>query len=244
MQRLSKIGSLASLPGAWRPLFSTRTLAAVEHRAIIDYLRPQTVLDVGANKGQFSLLVRSLLPETAIWAFEPLASEADIFARNFDGDDRCTLYRFALSDTAGTAEFHIADRPDSSSLLSIGEGQRSAYGVGEARTVSVEVKRLDEIVMPDKLAGRVMLKIDVQGAEHMVLRGATGILPQVDFVYLEASFVELYDGQKLAGDMVVQMDELGFALRAVGSKSDTRQFGATQADLLFIRKGLPFQEPG
>lgn len=238
MRRLKKLISLASLPGTWRAALTTRTIAGVEHKSIIEYLRPQTVLDVGANKGQFSLLVRSTLPGTRIFAFEPLASEADIFDSNFARDEQCTLFRFALSEDAGTVDFHVADRADSSSLLNIGEGQRTAYGVSKAKTVQVDVRRLDVVVTPDMLSGRVLLKIDVQGAEDMVLRGATQLLPLVDFVYLEASFVELYEGQKLAGDMVVQMAALGYDLRAVGSASDTKHFGATQADLLFSRKEM------
>lgn len=239
MQRLKKLGALAFLPGGLKAAFANKTAAAMEHRSIIEYLRPQTVLDVGANKGQFSLLVRGLLPDARIFAFEPLQSEADTFSKNFTSDIGCTLFRCALSDNAGFAQFHVADRADSSSLLSLAEGQRSAYGVHETGTVQVEVRRLDEVIQQHMLGGRVLLKIDVQGAEDLVVRGATGILPAIQYVYLEASFVELYAGQKLAGDMVVFMDELGYSLRAVGSSSDTKRFGATQADLLFSQKELP-----
>lgn len=238
MPSIRKLTDLIVFPASWPAAIATRTFAAVEHKSIIKYLRPQTLLDVGANKGQFSLLVRNLLPATEIIAFEPLASEADIFERNFAGDARCKLMRFALSDRAGSAQFHVADRADSSSLLPIGDGQRAAYGMDEAHTLAVEVRRLDEVVTLDQLSGRVLLKIDVQGAEDMVLRGSTALLPHIDLVYLEASFVELYEGQKLAGDVVAQMDGLGYALRSIGSTSNTRHFGATQADLLFSRKEL------
>lgn len=236
MGRIGKILSLAMMPSAWKAAAITRTAAAVEHRSIVQAFRPKTLIDVGANKGQFSLLVRGLIGnEVKIYAFEPLPGEADIFERNFQGDSQCKLYRCALAERESTAKFHVASRADSSSLLPLAHGQRSAYGVVEAGTIDVPVRRLDEVIVPEMLFSPTMLKIDVQGAEDLVLRGATKLLKSLDLIYLEASFVELYANQKLAGEVISMVHELGFSLRGVGSASDTRHFGATQADLLFLR---------
>lgn len=236
MGRIGKILSLALFPAAWKAALTTKTAAAVEHRAIIKSVSPTTLIDVGANKGQFSLLVRGMLGKSVkIYAFEPLPSEADIFERNLGGDPHCHLYRYALSEAAGTAVFHVASRADSSSLLPLARGQNKAYGVTEANRIEVDVRRLDQVIRPEMLSGRTMLKIDVQGAEDRVLSGALEILDHIDLVYLEASFVELYSGQKLAGEIVSMMHQLGFCLRGVGSASYTEHFGATQADLLFSK---------
>ena len=212
VRRIGKILSLATLPSAWKAAAITRTAAAVEHRSIVRSFRPRTLIDVGANKGQFSLLVRGLLGGGVnIYAFEPLPGEADIFERNFQGDPKCKLYRCALGEAEGTAKFHLASRADSSSLLPLAHGQRNAYGVVEAGAIDVPVRRLDEVITREMVCAPTMLKIDVQGAEDMVLRGATGLLNNLDLIYLEASFVELYAGQKLAGEMISMLHDLGFS---------------------------------
>ena len=83
-----------------------------------------------------------------------------------------TILNYALSDSTGEAELHISKRSDSSSLLPIGEGQTTAYpGTEEATTEVIALETLDNL-MTEPPAGPVLLKIDVQGAELSVLRGA------------------------------------------------------------------------
>jgi FkbM family methyltransferase len=211
-----------------------RVAAAVEHLVVIRETAAATLIDVGANKGQFSLAFRSLRPKARIIAFEPLPGEAASFERLFAGDDRVTLHRFAISDTAGRATFHVADRADSSSLLAPGAGQREAFGVGEAGTIEVEVRRLEDCLDPAGLPAPVLLKIDVQGAELQVLRGCR-VLDSVDFIYCELSFVDLYEGQPRAEELIVYLAGRGFGLAGVFNQVSTSRFGPTQADFLFKR---------
>ena len=82
--------------------------------------------------------------------------------------------------------------------------------------------------------GPVMLKIDVQGAELAVLRGIAN-LDRIDFVYVELSFVELYEGQPLYADVQRELTARGFALRGAFNQAFTDHFGPTQLDCLFAR---------
>jgi hypothetical protein len=100
----------------------------------------------------------------------------------------------------------------------------------------VATARLDEAVPPGKVRRPVLLKIDVQGTEIEVLRGATGMLGEVDSVLVECSFVELYRGQALAGEVIAFLDERGFSLASVCSPALDRG-RVVQADLLFERPG-------
>jgi hypothetical protein len=81
------------------------------------------------------------------------------------------------------------------------------------------------------------LKLDVQGGELDVLNGAEEILPFVDIIYCEASFVQLYDGQPLAHEIASHLMLGGFTLRGVFNQSITKEFGPTQADFLFVNAG-------
>lgn len=232
----SKLARLATSPQFWRPAFRTRTAAAIEHLEMLELIQPETIIDVGANKGQFSLAARYASPSALILAFEPLAAAADIFELNFAKDPSARLFRLALASQEGQMPFHVANRADSSSLLAPGEGSAAGYAVRADRIVDIPVKRLDQVLQTTDLKGLTLLKVDVQGTEPDVVLGAGALLHRIDFIYLEASFVELYDRQMLAGDLVDTLSRLGFAWRGVFNRSVTRAFGPTQADLLFERR--------
>jgi FkbM family methyltransferase len=214
------------------PLIRHRVTAAVEHIEVIKRTSAQTLIDVGANKGQFSLAFRKFMPNSAIVAFEPLSEACASFKKLFEGDRLVSLHQVAISDTRGDAIYHVADRSDSSSLLKPGNGEAAAFGVHAESTRVVPVRRLDEFVRPAVLSRPILLKIDVQGAELQVLRGFEG-LEDVDYVYVELSFVELYEGQPLLKDVADYLHGSGFELAGVFNQVSTTRFGPTQADFLF-----------
>ena len=67
--------------------------------------------------------------------------------------------------------------------------------------------------------------------------GCEDALPFIDWIYVEASYVTLYSGQPLAGDIVRYLVERGFALRGIFNQTETNVYGATQADFLFLQQG-------
>ena len=80
-----------------------------------------------------------------------------------------------------------------------------------------------------------LLKVDVQGLELDVLRGAARTLESVDEALIECSFVELYEGQPLADEIVLQMLEAGLRLAGVHEVVYSADGTAVQADFLFRR---------
>lgn len=215
-----------------RAVLDHRVAAATEHLAPIRLCAANTLIDAGANKGQFSLAFRSIRPQATIEAFEPLPAAADVFDGLFAGDDRARCQRVALAATEGRATFHVADREDSSSLLRPGTAQRRAFGVSAARTIEVPIRRLDDCLDVAALNRPVMLKVDVQGGELGVFEGC-GILESIDFVYVELSFVELYEGQPLFEDVHDYLARRGFAVVGVFNQVTTDEYGPTQVDVLF-----------
>lgn len=211
-----------------------RVAAAVEHLEVISFCVPATIIDVGANKGQFSVAVRGLTPNAVIHAFEPLPMAADRFAAVFSRDPLVYLHRLALGASSFTSTFFITDRQDSSSLLMPGSGQQVAYGISAKEQIKVEVKPLGSVVDLSALPSPVLLKIDVQGTELDVLRGIES-LDAFNFIYVELSFVVLYEGQSLFEEVRAHLAGRGFSLRGVFNQSVTTAFGPTQADCLFVR---------
>ena len=210
--------------------------AAVEHEALFAGKSFATLVDVGANTGQFSLLARTLAPGCRIIAFEPLARPARVFCRLFSGDARTTLHRCALGLTAGTAAMNVSRRDDNSSLLEIGPGQVSfAPGTEACGTESVAVAPLVDFIGPDDIVSPALLKIDVQGYEATVLAGAVGLLRQFEYIYCESSFVELYIGQPFISSIIETLRVSGFVLVSVDNVCHGRDGLPVQADFLFRR---------
>lgn len=207
--------------------------AAIEHRDIIARLKPDLIIDVGANSGQFSLMVRGILPEAGIIAFEPLNEPAKKFRSLFEMDRRTKLHICAVGPTAGEADIHVSKRMDSSSLLPISHSQVEFFpGTEEVGVRKISIQRLTDIVEMKDLSRRTLLKIDVQGYELGVLQSAAPLLPLISWVYVEVSYVPLYDGQELADQIVTYLEGNDFKLV---QRNNIVSVGGVeiQADLLF-----------
>ncbi|MEM0954549.1 MAG: FkbM family methyltransferase [Pseudomonadota bacterium] len=210
--------------------------AAIEHSPILRQRPYVSIFDVGGNKGQFALAARHWQPSAEIYSFEPLTFEADRFERVFDKDEHVTLHRYALGSAAGEATIHVSARSDSSSLLPISDLQSHFFpGTQEADTQTIQVRRLDEVLQREDCDSRVLLKIDVQGFELEVLRGAEGLLSEIDDIYVECSFVELYEGQALASDVIDFLSGKGYRLTGMYNPSYDKSGLAIQADFAFER---------
>ena len=217
-----------------------KVLPAVEHLPVLRALPEMgLVLDVGANVGQFALVARHRWPQARLICFEPLPSCAATIRAIFAGEARTECRVVAVTDHAGTAEFHVTGREDSSSLLPIGRRQVEEFATDEARTVPVETARLDDVLSPDDLppSGGVLLKIDTQGTELAVLRGAEGLLQRATHILAEVSFVELYEGQADAGEVTRFLTERGWDLVSVYDVKTSLHTGEPlQADAVYARR--------
>jgi hypothetical protein len=113
-----------------------------------------------------------------------------------------------------------------------------AFGTRVIGTEDVHVTQLDQVLMPAAVAAPALLKIDTQGYELQVLQGCGELLGSFDAVYAELSYVELYQGQPLAGEIVVFMQDSGF--RTVGVLNQASDVGGRplQADCLIAKSGV------
>ncbi|UJL31497.1 FkbM family methyltransferase [Mycolicibacterium vanbaalenii] len=216
-----------------------RVAASTEHLQAIAASQANSLIDAGANKGQFSLAFRSIRPNAPIVAFEPLPSASATYERVFAHDPYTRLLPYALSDREEQAQFYVTDRTDSSSLLKPGTRQERAFGVRPASRIVVPVKRLEDCINLTDLARPIMLKVDVQGGELRLFEGFDS-LEQVDFVYAELSFCELYEGQPLFEEVAEYLASRGFTIAGAYNQVTTSEYGPTQVDILFKRRtGVP-----
>jgi FkbM family methyltransferase len=201
-------------------------------------LTARTVLDVGANTGQFAVAAAKLLPGARVYSFEPLPQCLAQLRRHTNKLPNVTIYPVALGDReADDLLFHINSHSQSSSALHIAEAHRAAFPhERETGSTIVKVSTLDRIFESVGLASPVLLKLDVQGYEAKVLLGGVETLKRVDYVVLEASLRPMYEGEALFLDLVRLMHGYGFRfLRPVGWLADPKTDEVLQMDILFAK---------
>lgn len=234
-RRLRKFGQILQ-KAEWRRGLLYGVAASVEHSAFLASNPVATLLDAGANKGQFSLALRGFWPNTRIVAFEPQPLPADRFARLFARDSKISLERIALGRTRQGAQMHVSRKSACSSLLPLGVLQEEVFpGTSEVGTQAVSVVPLDDAVDVASLPRPILLKIDVQGLELDVLRGGEKSLASIERLYIEVSFVPLYVGQAIAHEIVAWLAERGFLLAGIYHIELDRRGRAVQADMHFHR---------
>ena len=193
------------------------------------------IYDIGASTGTWTLLAKAICPHATIDAFEPLEQQQREFRSTVAGLDGVSLHPFALGAKKTVHPMRVTNLPDASSLLPLADASRAHFGLSEERAVDVQICALDAYRVQHSLPFPDLLKLDVQGYELEVLKGATTTLPAAKALIIEVSFIEYYSGQVRFHDVVEFLARQGFFVAAFGSQTPrARTLG--QADVLFLRE--------
>lgn len=180
--------------------------------------RIATVVDVGANVGQFASALRQAGFCGQIISIEPQEEAHSALVANAAKDplrDWRVLPRVAVGETASTLDLHIAGNSWSTSLLPMlkthSDALPSSREIGVAR---IDVKRLDALLSEPGVNAKppLLIKMDVQGYESAVLRGSTNALPLTAAILTEMSLTPLYEGQVLWRELCDEIMSYGFDL--------------------------------
>jgi FkbM family methyltransferase len=209
-----------------------------EHRKWLQAANIGTVVDVGANAGQFSSAIRCFVPEAQIYAFEPLPDCYEALCRRLAKRGRFQGFCTAVGAENGDVTFWQSDFAKSSSVLPMAELHKEAFPWSKgAKQLKVPQCRLDDCLDKMRLAENVLLKIDVQGYELQVLLGAQRLLQQVKYVLVETSFQTLYQGQAAFHQVYELMLGHGFVYAGNFDQLLSPLDGTIlQADGLFVRQ--------
>jgi len=210
--------------------------AGTEHLKLLNNLDCNHIIDIGANKGQFSLAARYVFPKAHITSFEPLSKPADKFNQLFENDENIILHQSAIGPEKQTLPMHVSKKADSSSIFPIGKSQASTYpGTEESHIEKITIAPLSKFIRYDDLKPPVFVKIDVQGYELEVLKGCEKFLEFFTYIYVECSFIELYEGQALVDEVIEYLSDYSFKLNGVYNINYDEKGVAIQGDFLFVK---------
>lgn len=157
-----------------------------------------TIIDVGANEGQYGKMLRNIGFTGTILSFEPLSDAYQILSTHAKSDKSWHTYNFALGDKEEKLDLNVASYNDFSSFLLPNAYCEDTFQ-HKSRIVNhekVEIKVLDRIFddLPDTGNHRIHLKMDTQGFDLKVFKGASNSLKNIQTMQSEVSIRELYNG--------------------------------------------------
>ncbi|MCA9562617.1 MAG: FkbM family methyltransferase [Myxococcales bacterium] len=211
-------------------------------REALKHFEVDTTLDVGANLGQFAGQLRELGYSRRIVSFEPAPNAYEEASRQAAEDPDWDVVNLALGATDGTLELSVFPQSSLNTLLEINEfgAERYSHATG---TVSVQVATLDDLMREQRFgldsARSIFLKMDTQGFDLEVLKGAKKTLEKVTIIQTEASVVPIYKGMPTYIESMQVLDSLGFAPAAFWPVSRAQGLELVEFDLISVR-----QQPG
>jgi len=174
-----------------------------------------TVVDIGANAGQYGLLLRRLGYTNRIISYEPLPEAFARLSATARADPSWAVSQKAVGSAHGEVVMQIARNSVSSSILEMSPIHvKAAPDSRVVGTIAVNCISLDEI-LSDMDGESVMVKIDTQGYEQSVLASGMNSIKLVSLFEIETSFVELYYGQALFREIDAFMNKAGFKLSSL-----------------------------
>jgi FkbM family methyltransferase len=204
---------------------------------LLRHERIDLVLDIGANTGQYARRLRQVGYTDRIVSVEPLSEAFNELERRCAEDPVWSARRLALGDRDGATELHVSANSCSSSLLQIRERHlRSAPEASFVSTETVPILRLGSLLHDLPAAQRIFLKLDVQGYEMRVLRGAGDALNLVQGIQAELPLVSLYDGDSPWYQVIAFLASRSFELVGVDAGFEEPDSGRMlQLDATFTR---------
>lgn len=210
-----------------------RRLKLIRHHNI------DTIIDVGANIGQYGGYMRSLGFKGRIISFEPMKSAFDKLESYSRKDPLWEVHNCSLGERDGKATINISENSVSSSLLNnlpvLTENAPQAKFI---TTEEIEIKKLDSVFEGLNLTGKnIYLKIDTQGYEDKVLQGAENTLKHITGLQIEMSLIPSYEGSSDFKTLSATLESSGFKLTAIENGFYDKETGyQLEIDGIFFRR--------
>jgi FkbM family methyltransferase len=203
--------------------------------------KPITFFDIGASVGHFAVSICGEYQIEKGILIEPVSKLTPILEEKFPDRDIFKILNIAVSDSNSVADFYVDEAFDSvSSLLKIynKSDELISLNINESIATKIQTLTLDDITKRQNLSAIDLIKIDVQGAEHLVLRSGIETLKKTKMVYTEFSFKPLYEASSVFVDLYKIFYENNFVLVDINRGYTSSNGELLQGDALFINKGF------
>jgi FkbM family methyltransferase len=208
---------------------------------LIEDLKINLVLDVGGNEGQYASLLRSAGYLGNIFSFEPASAPFAKLVANSRGDRHWMVERCAVGSEVGTMRLNLSSNSLLNSFRAVDRdfARDNNWANLDAGSEVVQVRTLDQILSTIEHGGaKILLKIDVQGFEDEVLKGAANSFLQFCAIQMEMPLRRTYVGQADIHELTEHLREEGFELSHLCNGSHDVKGRLIEVDGFFIRRDL------
>jgi FkbM family methyltransferase len=196
---------------------------------------PDLVIDVGANRGNWTREAHPIFPSASFFMADADPVNAANLQNVCSSLPNCA-YSISLLGAEPHEGVHFYQMGTGSSVLS----ELTPVGRNE---LTLPMTTLDELVA-SRANGTVLLKLDVQGYELEILRGAKQVLSRAEVVILECSLIQYNEGAPILAEVVAFMNERGFVVYDFSGQSWRGSDGALfQTDLVFVKQNSSLRKP-
>jgi len=201
--------------------------------SVLEYIKkhdfsPSTIFDIGVAYGTPGLYGK--FDNVHYHLIEPLKEYVDVI-KNLEKDYSLTYTIAAAGESESSLTLNVHPDLSGSSILNESEG---SHVDGEPRTVPITT--LDVEKEKYKLQGPFLIKIDVQGFELEVLKGAKEVINDTEVIILEVSLFEFYKGSPSFEDVIIFMKNIGFSVYDIfGGIYRPLDDALGQVDLVFVK---------
>lgn len=199
------------------------------------------IFDVGANAGQYGLLLREIGYKGHIISFEPVKSVFTVLSEHCEGDDRWACYNYALGDKNEDKVLNVYKSTVFSSFLKANDYSKHIWqSLNDAETQTVKVFRLDYVwdSITSSLGGcrNYMLKLDTQGFDEFVFDGARSHLNQIAALQSELSMISVYDGMAPAYAVLDKFHKFGFFISGLYPINRDESLAVIEYDCIMVKR--------
>ncbi len=200
---------------------------------------PINALDIGAYNGTWAQELKRAFPAVRMHCFEAQDKmEPMLVALTKRHKDIGYTKALLGADSSQTAEFHVLDTKHGSTGSSI---FKETTGF-ESTVVKMPIQTVDEILASVNFPAPNFIKIDVQGAEIEVLKGATNAMKTAEVLVAEMSLVDYNEGAPLVHDVMSFLAEHGFILYEIADTHRRKNNTLIQIDGIFVKKDSPLRQ--
>ena len=172
-------------------------------------------VDAGANRGDFTALLLQDFPAGTVHAVEPDPQLCAALAERFSGNN-VRIWGAALHEREGTIDLHVHANPGTSSVLARPADARRYFDSADrvVATLPVRAVTLDRLAEEAGIGHIDLLKMDTQGAELSIIRGARRLLQAaaIDVIYTEFFLVPHYEGAALLHELWAPLAAHGYVM--------------------------------
>lgn len=191
------------------------------------------IFDIGANEGQTVTQFGKFFHQYQIHSFEPSPDTFKVLEENTSNNKNVHAWNYGVGSSTGTMVLNENERHKMSSFLELGE-----RGWGKiAKKTSVDIVSIDDFLQKQGISNIDILKIDTQGFELEVLKGAKTSMQEnkIGLLYFEVNFVEIYKDLPSFPQLFSFCTDNGFELVAIYPIKYNNSM-ATWTDVLFKHK--------